>query len=645
MASTPALYQFPRLFQRVRKQTDKVAQHLIRLRESKQYRKDQNTTLIQGLLPVREMRDAGVPMLSLVVTAEQTPHSEEAIKYPALQVLQNPDAFKAKYNYLVDVDLTRRILGTAARPGRHEIFAEIPIPPHPLPDKLDRLLVLDHVNVPSTLGHLVRTGMGLGWNSGVIMTPTCDLYNIDTIRASRTSSLRWKYESVPVEGLLEFLKSHDMTPIVAETLPTQIPGDIWSPLYQDDKQQVKVGSGPWLWNFGDKQAELPKRPALILSSAHNGVQGKIKIQPIQDDRNRQVTFLKRKNGLMKKAYELSVLCGCDIALIVFNSNNKLVQYSSNDIDKVLMRYTEYSDPYETKTNSDFGGNTNHDDASLDYSDNEAISTSSTVVPRHDYNNSVSHQQEPIPIDVSTYPMYQTNQDQFSIYTETQPIKPMVQPQSRYEQPSHLRSTINANPDMTAQPRWQEQGNSYAQTVNKMESSDQYKLSPNMPISRNPSPSPSITNTTGTSPSSTDHLKPDTYLNQRPKLKLNIPKDNAEVRNTSNQIHEPNNTTRTPIHRPVISSAQQQHFAQNLPSPSSFYPHFYQIQNELPSPLHFATTPANTTSNSTFYWPPPSSNTKTKWSPTQQELYNQHHKRNHPLDTRDEPQNNKKVKNV
>lgn len=44
---------------------------------------------------------------------------------------------------------------------------------------------------------------------------------------------------------------------------------------------------------------------------------------------------------MKKAYELSVLCNCEIALIVFNnSNNKLVQYASTEIDKVLMRYTE-----------------------------------------------------------------------------------------------------------------------------------------------------------------------------------------------------------------------------------------------------------------------------------------------------------------
>jgi hypothetical protein len=45
-----------------------------------------------------------------------------------------------------------------------------------------------------------------------------------------------------------------------------------------------------------------------------------------------VTFTKRKNGLMKKAMELSVLCDCQIALVIFNSNNKLFQYSSGDIN-------------------------------------------------------------------------------------------------------------------------------------------------------------------------------------------------------------------------------------------------------------------------------------------------------------------------
>ena len=43
---------------------------------------------------------------------------------------------------------------------------------------------------------------------------------------------------------------------------------------------------------------------------------------------------------MKKAMELSVLCDCQIGLIIFNSNNKLVQYSSHDIDSILLRYTE-----------------------------------------------------------------------------------------------------------------------------------------------------------------------------------------------------------------------------------------------------------------------------------------------------------------
>ncbi|XP_068615485.1 myocyte-specific enhancer factor 2B-like [Brachionichthys hirsutus] len=79
---------------------------------------------------------------------------------------------------------------------------------------------------------------------------------------------------------------------------------------------------------------------------------KIQISRIVDQRNRQVTFTKRKFGLMKKAYELSVLCDCEIALIIFNSTNRLFQYASTDMDKVLLKYTEYSEPHESRTNTD-----------------------------------------------------------------------------------------------------------------------------------------------------------------------------------------------------------------------------------------------------------------------------------------------------
>uniref|UniRef100_A0A3B3YJU2 MADS-box domain-containing protein n=1 Tax=Poecilia mexicana TaxID=48701 RepID=A0A3B3YJU2_9TELE len=76
----------------------------------------------------------------------------------------------------------------------------------------------------------------------------------------------------------------------------------------------------------------------------------IQLKPITT--HRSVTFTKRKFGLMKKAYELSVLCDCEIALIIFNHSNKLFQYASTDMDKVLLKYTEYNEPHESRTNAD-----------------------------------------------------------------------------------------------------------------------------------------------------------------------------------------------------------------------------------------------------------------------------------------------------
>ncbi|KAK8677498.1 hypothetical protein V6N13_143032 [Hibiscus sabdariffa] len=57
--------------------------------------------------------------------------------------------------------------------------------------------------------------------------------------------------------------------------------------------------------------------------------GKIEIKRIENTTNRQVTFCKRRNGLLKKAYELSVLCDAEVALIVFSTRGRLYEYSNN----------------------------------------------------------------------------------------------------------------------------------------------------------------------------------------------------------------------------------------------------------------------------------------------------------------------------
>ncbi|ELR10001.1 hypothetical protein GMDG_00759 [Pseudogymnoascus destructans 20631-21] len=88
---------------------------------------------------------------------------------------------------------------------------------------------------------------------------------------------------------------------------------------------------------------------------------KIEIKAIKDDRNRSVTFLKRKGGLFKKAHELSVLCSVDVAVIIFGNNKKLYEYSSSDIGEILQRHNFYGGANEHKGPSDFSGKRDDDD--------------------------------------------------------------------------------------------------------------------------------------------------------------------------------------------------------------------------------------------------------------------------------------------
>ncbi|KAK3178880.1 hypothetical protein OEA41_001017 [Lepraria neglecta] len=88
---------------------------------------------------------------------------------------------------------------------------------------------------------------------------------------------------------------------------------------------------------------------------------KIEIKAIKDDRNRSVTFLKRKGGLFKKAHELSVLCSVDVAVIIFGHNKKLYEYSSGDINETIGRFQYYGGAHEHKGPADFNSGAMDDD--------------------------------------------------------------------------------------------------------------------------------------------------------------------------------------------------------------------------------------------------------------------------------------------
>ncbi|KAK1310104.1 Agamous-like MADS-box protein AGL62 [Acorus calamus] len=62
---------------------------------------------------------------------------------------------------------------------------------------------------------------------------------------------------------------------------------------------------------------------------------KIEIKKIEKEDALQVCFSKRKRGLFKKASELSLLCGAEIAIIVFSPGGKAYIFAQPSLDSVI----------------------------------------------------------------------------------------------------------------------------------------------------------------------------------------------------------------------------------------------------------------------------------------------------------------------
>ncbi|XP_058070928.1 MADS-box protein AeAP3-2-like [Magnolia sinica] len=72
--------------------------------------------------------------------------------------------------------------------------------------------------------------------------------------------------------------------------------------------------------------------------------GKIEIKRIENATNRQVTFSKRRGGLLKKAHELAVLCDAQLGVIIFSASGKMFEYCSpcSSMRQIIDRYQKVS---------------------------------------------------------------------------------------------------------------------------------------------------------------------------------------------------------------------------------------------------------------------------------------------------------------
>jgi hypothetical protein len=73
--------------------------------------------------------------------------------------------------------------------------------------------------------------------------------------------------------------------------------------------------------------------------------GKVQLKRIENKINRQVTFSKRRNGLLKKAHEISVLCDAEVAVIVFSPKGKLYEYATDSrYEHLILQFPFHSVP-------------------------------------------------------------------------------------------------------------------------------------------------------------------------------------------------------------------------------------------------------------------------------------------------------------
>ncbi|KAM0921400.1 hypothetical protein ACQ4PT_006877 [Festuca glaucescens] len=92
--------------------------------------------------------------------------------------------------------------------------------------------------------------------------------------------------------------------------------------------------------------------------------GRVELRRIEDRTSRQVRFSKRRSGLFKKAFELSLLCDAEVALLVFSPAGKLYEYASSSIKGIYDRYQSFAGAGTNLNEGDASSNNDGDPSNI-----------------------------------------------------------------------------------------------------------------------------------------------------------------------------------------------------------------------------------------------------------------------------------------
>ena len=149
----------------------------------------------------------------------------EQIQEPSNSVLRNPELWPSEEYYVNTIDVVRKFMGPSAQPGRHELWAEVPVnslPASTLPEKekINRVLILESFRNDRDVGELIRTARSLAWDAGFLCAADkLDVYSPEALRASRLQTIFFPMETTTSKNALEKSRDWGCVPVFLRTLP------------------------------------------------------------------------------------------------------------------------------------------------------------------------------------------------------------------------------------------------------------------------------------------------------------------------------------------------------------------------------------------------------------------------------------------
>lgn len=181
---------------KIRSLAHPLVKRLVKLRESRSFRSEEQEALLCCDQVIEELRDVLIARLLLVSENCRAP-------LPAAERI-----------FFVSDNVLKKVAGLPSFSGHFAAVYALPPPSHL--SSLSHMIACDGVSDPGNLGTLIRSALGLGWG-GIFLLPGCvDPFNDKTIRASRGGSFLLPYANGSIEDVLSLAQKNGMEVLLAD---------------------------------------------------------------------------------------------------------------------------------------------------------------------------------------------------------------------------------------------------------------------------------------------------------------------------------------------------------------------------------------------------------------------------------------------